>query len=293
MELFGKDSDFGKSFTSLEGDDANIKVEDIFLYGALPFGQLFMRMVKYGGSLDKPYLLLTLVPSFVFMSVILDPLHPRFTRNIILWTFVMWAVGWIAPLLGYFKLLNKVEGGSILDPIILLPIGIRFLLILLLVIMNFDNTYKDLLMHVVLFFIMMLTNFIHLMIRPQCNSSNNSNHGLRFLKVLMDTFFQYGIIFLIVGMFLKTKMFAYSLYAKPIPYFDSIGNLFETIVWCLGAMFAYIFVNMIDVNYDTDNTPGHAGDDACSGYTSDARKVVSSLIFLIGIIYFVWVNRYF
>jgi hypothetical protein len=308
MELFGKYSNFsnsyirgsekdgktlGQSFISEEGDDVNMTTEDVFLYTLLPFGQLFMRMIKHGGSLDKPYLLLLLGPSFYFMGVILDPLHERFGRNIILSLFIMWAVGWITPLLGYYGLLNKVEGGSILDLVILIPIAIRFLLIILLINIGFDNNYKDLIMHGILFFIMMLTNFMHLMIRPQCNSSNSSNHGERFLKILMDTIFQYGIIFFILGWFLKTKMFAYELYAKPLGLFNSVGDLMETITWCLAAIFAYASINMIDVNYSTDYTQGYANDDTCKGNISALRISISTLLFVLGLLYFYYQNRYF
>jgi hypothetical protein len=293
MELFGGAKEFGASFLTGAGDDVGMKTEDIFLYTLIPFGQLFMRMYKFGGSMDKPYLLLLMGPSFPFISTLLNPFDPDFGRNMIRYTMLMWILGCVAPILGYFKLINKVEGGNILDPVIIMPIGIRIIIIALLIYYNYEDEYKEIIIHLALFLIMMLTNFTHLMIRPQCNSSNNSNYGMRFLKVLMDSFFQYGIIFIILGMFAKSKQFAMELYDKPIPFFNNIGEITETLVWIMGAMFGYILTNMFDANYNTDNSKGHINDDVCRGELSSLRYVSSVVLLIVGMVYYIWQNRMF
>ena len=139
----------------------------------------------------------------------------------------------------------------------------------------------------------MLTNAIHLLIRPQCNSSNNTNHGMRFLKVLMDSFFQYGIIFFLLGIMSKSKMFAIELFEKPVSFYNNVGEIIETVIWALGAMFGYILTNMFDANYNTDNSDRHENDDACKGDTSALRNVTSVVIFIIGMLYYMWQNRMF
>jgi len=59
MELFdASDDKFLKSIISGSGDDVNVAISDVVLYSVLPFGQLFMRIYKYNGSLDKIYLML-------------------------------------------------------------------------------------------------------------------------------------------------------------------------------------------------------------------------------------------
>jgi hypothetical protein len=293
MELFNGANSFAASFLTGAGDNVDMKTEDIFLYTLLPFGQLIMRIYKYGGSLDKPYLLLLMAPAFKFMTTLLDPFNPEFGKNMVKWTLLMWASGFITPLLGYLNLIKSTESESIIDLAILIPIGIRVILIAVLVYFNFeDNVFKKFIVNMILFSFMMFTNFIHLSIRRQCNPKYKYNGGKRFLKVLMDSFFQYAIILLILGIFAKTKFFAYELYDTPVPFYNNVGEVLETIVWISAAIFGYILTNMFDANYNTDNSPGNKNDDVCQGDISDLRCVISSIMLVVGLLYYYLQNRY-
>ncbi len=293
IEKFAGANSFASSFTTGSGDDVGLIIEDIILYTLLPFGQLIMRMYKYGGSLDKPYLLLLMFPSFGILVNLLNPLNPDFGSNITRWIIYSIALGWIAPLMGYFKLINKVEDTNNLDAVFLMPIFFRFIVIAVLMFVQFDETYLQLIIHTILFSIMMLTNFVHLAIRPQCNSGNNKDAGSRFLKVLMDTTFQYGIIFFFMGMLTKTKNFASEIYEMKIPIFDNIGVFMESISWIFGAMLAYITTNMIDANYNTDNKKPYKNDDVCKGDISALRYVFSVTLFITGLTYYLFQSSFF
>ncbi len=295
IEKFASTNEGAKSFIesllSGSGDNVGLTIEDIILYTFLPFGQLIMRIYKYGGSLDKPYLLLLLYPSFKFLSNFLNPFDPDFSRNLIKWSVIGAAVGWIAPLMGYYNLLNKIEDGDNLDAVFFIPIFVRFLFVLGFMYLQFDPIYVPYIINIALFGILMFTNFIHLSIRKQCNSGNNKDAGNRFFKVLMDTILQYGVIFFFMGMFSKTKNFASELYDINIPVFENFGVLIESITWCTGAMFGYIFTNIIDTNYDTDNNPPYKNDDTCRGNISPLRSIISLIVLITGFIYYAWQNR--
>jgi hypothetical protein len=287
IEKFAGAGSFGDSLISGSGDDVGLTVEDIFLYTLLPFGQLIMRIYKYGGSLDKPYLLLLMFPSFGFLVNFLNPYDADFGSNMLKWSVLGVVIGWIAPLMGYYKLINKVEDADNLDAAFFIPIFVRLLLVLGFMYFQFETTFMPYIINLVLFGILMLTNFIHLALRKQCNSNNNKDVGSRFVKVLIDTIFQYGIIFFFMGMFTKTKHFASDLYDVEIPLFQNVGIMVESITWSFGAMFGYITTNMIDSSYGTDNKSPYKNDDVCKGDISALRHVTSVLVLLGGLIYYV------
>ncbi len=293
IEKFAGAGSFYSSFVTGAGDDVGLTLEDMTLYTILPFGQLFMRMFKFGGSLDKPYLLFLMFPSFGLLVNVLNPFDSEFKHNMMKWGILSLLTGWIAPLFGYAKLLKKVDNSNNMDAIMLLPIFFRFIIVATLLYIDFDDYYRPLVIHFALFFIMMLTNFIHLAIRPQCNSGNSKNSGNRFWKILVDTVLQYGIIFFFIGMIAKTRNYAEDLYSKPIPLMNNIGELIQSIIWCIGASFAYTMTNMIDSNYNTDNTPPHKNDDVCKGETSQLRSTISFIVLITGLLYNLWVNRFF
>ena len=83
---------FLSSFLTFKGDKVNMNLLEMLMYGMIPgFGQLLMRVDKFGGSLDKPYLLfpLLLFPPFSFTSVRIPPLFFYFTVRIIALSFLL------------------------------------------------------------------------------------------------------------------------------------------------------------------------------------------------------------
>ncbi len=286
------------AFTSTDGDDVDMKVEDVLLYTFLPFGQLFMRIFKYNGSLDKIYLLLGLIGSGWFVHRLFDTYEPNYWGWLIISYFVASALNAIPAVLGYYKKLNKVddEQSSVFDFAILIPIFCRFLFGFAMIYINFyvGDFIGPIMIHLTLFLFIMLAVFIRLVRRRQCNSTNNQNTGKRFVKVLFDSIFIYTIIFIISGMVLKMQKFEgyMSFFATPVPYYGTMGDFMLMIGWAGGALLGYMFNNMLDTTFNTKFEPPYNDDDVCKGEISSFKITVTSILLIVSVIYYVSNSRY-
>jgi hypothetical protein len=226
------------------------------------------------------------------MYFVLNQNNYDYARDVIISFIVMIVLGLVFPLLGYFKLINKIENSRILGWELLMPIFLRFILIAGFTFLSIQSGMKELAVSLILFTFVMLTNFIHLATRKQCNSSNNRNAGWRFLKVFMDTLFQFAIIFLFVGVFNKTRQYANELYDIELTELFKLGDIIESFIWIFGLVFGFILTNMIDSNFDTsDKPPKYEDDSVCKGDISALRITTSSLLFVITLGYYIYQYR--
>lgn len=224
-----------------------MNVWKIFLYSLLPMGQLFMRIFEFNGSLDKWYLLfpLLLIPPFSFIPVTL----------------------------GYFGYIKKLNKGPLVDIYVLLPIIARFIFILL--ISQIENISMLFLQVGILIVFLFIANMIRLYTTRKCEKS--SFWG-RTVKGIFDSMAQYGFgvmtVFLIqfipfIGQILGLLM------NLSIPY---LSQFIESTVWALGLTGGYMFMNMIDANFENDK-------DYCLGDISSGRMITSAIVMLIAILY--------
>ena len=279
------------AFTSGSGDDVNMEIDDIFLYTLLPFGQLFMRIFKYNGSLDKIYLLLLLIPSFWFIVNLLNINHPSYYKQLLISYLITCVSNAIPAIIGYYKKINKVDDdqGQVLDISIFIPIILRFLLGFGMIYIN----YNPVIMHIILFSIVMITVYINLKLRHQCNIYNSNETGNRFKKVLLDSVFIYSIIFIITGSILRLKQikkFA-ELFSKPIQYYGTRGHIILMIGWIGGALLGYILNNMININFNTKFEPPYNEDDVCKGVVSPFKIVFTIILLIVSLVYYIMSGR--
>ncbi len=275
-----------------------MKTGDLVLFILAPFGDLFMRSSNYyNGSLDKIYLfIVSTIASLVFFSNLVDWYHPRWLVNTIASYLAMCVFNLPSALLGYYGKIHKVpDTEKVIDLWILIPIVIRVLigLIIIPLYLNFPEV-APYLIHITLFLVLMFTNFIHLAKRKQCNPKNNTNHGKRFVKVLIDTLMQYGIIFLIIGFLLKLQIIegGVSLFSTKVKYFGNVGEIILMLGWMGGALIGYIFNNMIDINFGTKFQPPYDNDDTCKGDIEKFHIVFVVIFIITSLIYFVYQTRY-
>jgi hypothetical protein len=236
---------FWKSFTTGMGDDIEMNILEGTIYTLLPLiGQPLMRIHKFGGSLDKPYLLLFCIPPF---SV-------------------------IPTLFAAFGLIDKIEGSNPLDIYIIMPAICKLILIFFAV--ELGSSRGMLLQNLILLGTIMLANALHMLTQEYCKNTPNTTTGSKLGKIFMDSMLEYGLAVLIL------------LGLKYIPYIGPIlnkfkdseglgGDIYDIISFGLSVAFAYLIVNMIDVNY-VEKT------NACNGNISIWRGSISIIIFAIG-----------
>jgi hypothetical protein len=281
------------AFALSGGDDVDMKIEDTILYTFMPFGDLFLRINKLNGSLDKIYLFfISLFLDIKLIGSILDIYEDSYWWGFIKWFLLGAVIKTITAVLAYFKKMNKVDDnqGDVIDAPILLPLIVRFLFGFAMVYINayVGQSWGPILTNAVLFLTIMFTMFIRLALRRQCNSSHMNKYAWeRFIKVFFDSLFIYGIIFIMSGWALglqgldsKWQMS----FDRQIPYYGTMRDFITMIAWLLGALGGYAINNMIDINFNTKFEPPYDDDNVCKGTISDLRYVTATIVFVIGAI---------
>ncbi len=197
---------------------------ELFLYGLMPMGQILMRILKFNGSLDKPYLLfpLLLIPPFSFIPAIFGYL------------------GWIEP--------SKSTTPPI-DIYVLIPIIARFIFIIF---VNQIADFSSFMLQVgVVFGALLVTNLIRQYTSRECKTIN-------IIKGSFDSMIQYafGVMTTFLIMFIPFigQILGFAMNSS-IPY---ISQIIESLIWGLGLAGGYLLVNMYDSNYvsNTDYCEG-------------------------------------
>jgi hypothetical protein len=211
-----------------------------------------MRVDKFGGSLDKPYLLfpLLLFPPFSFIPV----------------------------LIAKFGFLKKEKGENILDIYVLIPIIFRFILIF--VMAQIGSPGGVLLQGALIFGAIFITNLIHVLTEERCKSVSGGFGG-KLVKEMADSMIEYaiGVLLLfstefipVVGEILETMR------DIPFPVVGKISQVIDTTIWSIGLVCGYMIMNMIDVNYYT-------ADEACTGKIGAIRIIISIIAFAAAFVY--------
>jgi hypothetical protein len=244
---------FFKSFLTFKGDKVNMSTTEIFTYSLIPgVGQLLMRINKFGGSLDKPYLLfpLLLIPPFSFIPV----------------------------LIAKFGFLKKENGNNIFDIYIIIPIIFRFILIFAMAYFGNDNV----ILQVALTFIaVLMTNILHIINNKQCKDVNSGNFGSLIFKAIGDSMIQYGSGVLVLFSFSFIPFVGTILEVLrniPLPIIGKTSKVIDASLWSFGLVMGYMLVNMIDVNYYTKT-------DICSNKIGMIRIIISVIAFACAIFY--------
>jgi hypothetical protein len=240
-------------FTSGKGDDVDMNLLDMGLYTLIPFGQIFMRINKYGGSLDKPYLLfpLFLIPPFSIIPV----------------------------LIGKFGFLKKVNGTNIFDAYIFIPIIFRFVLIFIMA--HLGEFGGPMFQALLVFATLVATNIFRLMNDITCTSNKEGLTMGKIFKQIADSMIEYSlgivIIFLFTFLpFVKTVLELISMF--PLPFIGRVANILDGILWSVGLIGGYILVHMFDANFLSNS-------DSCAGKTGILRLIISIIAFAVSIFY--------
>jgi hypothetical protein len=239
---------FWKSFTTGKGDKVEMSVFEVILYILVPFaGQPIMRIHKFGGSLDKPYLLfpLLLIPPFSILPT----------------------------LLAYFGFLDKIEGSNPLDVYIIIPTIIKLILIFFAV--ELGSSRGKLLHTLIIISAIMFANTLHMYTQEYCKTIPDTIFTGKLGKIAIDSMLEYGLAVLIV---LSLQFFP--VIGKILTALKEqeglLSNVVESLAFGLSVAFAYLIVNMVDVNY-VEKT------DICNGSVGPWRGSISLIIFAIGI----------
>jgi hypothetical protein len=248
-------STFLKSFLTFKGDKVDMSFLEMLMYGLIPgFGQLLMRVDKFGGSLDKPYLLfpLLLFPPFSFIPV----------------------------LIAKFGFLNKIEGKNILDIYILIPIIFRFILIFFMAQIGLPGGV--LLQAVLIFAAIFITNFIRVLTKESCKPFSDGFGG-KLVKEMSDSMIEYaaGVLLLFSTKFIPVVGGIFEWlrnFPLPLPVIGDISQVIDSAVWSIGLVCGYMIINMIDVNYYSVN-------EACTGKIGLIRIIISIIAFAVAFFY--------
>jgi hypothetical protein len=240
-------------FTSLKGDDVDMNLIEMGFYTIIPFGQLFMRINKYGGSLDKPYLFfpLFLIPPFSIVPV----------------------------LIGKFGYLNKVNGTNIFDAYIFIPIIFRFVLIFIMA--HLGEFGGPMFQALLVFATLVATNIYRLMSDITCASNKEGLTMDKIFKQIADSMIEYSlgivIIFLFTFLpFVNTVLELISMF--PLPFIGKVADILDGILWSVGLIGGYILVHMFDANFISNS-------DSCSGNVGILRLIISVIAFAVSIFY--------
>ncbi len=240
-------------FTSIKGDSVDMNLIEMGFYGLVPFGQIFMRINKFGGSLDKPYLLfpLLLIPPFSIIPV----------------------------LIAKFGFLKKVNGTNIFDGYILIPIIFRFILIFIMA--HLGEFGGPMFQALLVFASLVATNIFRLINDISCASNKEGLTMGKIFKQVGDSMIEYSLGMVLVFLFTFVPFVGTIidlLSMLEVPFIGKIANIMDGILWSVGLIGGYIFVHMFDANF-VSNT------DACSGKTSMLRLIISVIAFAVTIFY--------
>jgi hypothetical protein len=201
-----------------------------------PFGHLYLRVAYLNGSLDKMWLfLLGSIPPFSFLAN-------------------------VAMKHGY---VNMGPGTNVIDRWVLVPIIFKFVLALVLFLAGKSSS----LLFMILSFILelgsiMIPNLIR--IYDNCNKKLISDS---YLKALVDSYVAYGfsnlfpILFSIIPIFRILNMV--------LDYIPGASSIMSDILWCLGFVCTYTFINMMN----QDNMKIY-----CENPNDDKTKLYASCI---------------
>ena len=240
-------------FTSVKGDTVNMSLIDMGFYTLMPFGQLFMRINKFGGSLDKPYLLF---PLFLFPPFSLLPV-----------------------LVGKFGFLKKTNGTNILDGYILIPIIFRFVLIF--VMAHLGEFGGPMFQALLVFASLVATNIFRLINDITCASDKDGLTMGKIFKQIGDSMIEYSLGMLIIFLFTFVPFVGTILdllSMLELPFIGKFVNILDGILWSVGLIGGYIFVHMFDANFITNS-------DACAGKVGLIRIIVSVIAFAVAVFY--------
>ncbi len=248
---------FLSSFLTFKGDKVDMSFLEMFLYGMIPgFGQLLMRINKFGGSLDKPYLLfpLLLFPPFSFIPV----------------------------LIAKFGFLKKTDGEQVIDVYILIPIIFRFILIFIMAYISQNmSTLGGLMLQVgLLFAAVLVANLLHIFTEKRCKDIQGG-FGNKLIKGISDSMIQYGTGALIILSATFIPFIGEILEGMrdiPIPILGDISSIIDGALWSIGLATGYLVMNMIDVNYST-------AQEACTGKTGLVKIIISVIAFAAAVFY--------
>jgi hypothetical protein len=238
-------------FTSFKGDNVDLNLIEMAFYGLVPFGQVFMRINKYGGSLDKPYLLfpLLLIPPFSIIPV----------------------------LIAKFGFLKKVNGTNIFDGYILIPIIFRFVLIFIMA--HLGEFGGPIFQALLVFATLVATNIFRLINDVTCASNKEGLTIDKIFKQVGDSMIEYslGIVIILLFTFLPfVKVILELISMFPLPFVGKVANILDSILWSVGLIGGYILVHMFDANFVSNS-------DSCAGKTGILRLIISIIAFAVAI----------
>jgi hypothetical protein len=242
---------FLASFFTIKGDKVDMNILEMLMYGLIPgFGQLLMRVNKFGGSLDKPYLLfpLLLFPPFSFIPV----------------------------LVAKFGFLKAIKGQNVLDIYVLIPIIFRFILIFIMA--QIGSVGGLVLQSALVLGSIFVTNMIHVLTEERCKNVKGG-FGSKLIKELSDSMIEYAFAMFIlfsttfipiIGSLLE------GLREIPLPIVGDVSKIIDTSIWSIGLVTGYMMMNMLDSNYSTS-------DESCTGKISAIRIIISIIAFAVSI----------
>lgn len=275
-------SEYKVSWYSEDGDDVDMKDEDIALYSILPFGQFWMRIFKFNGSMDNMWLWLFSLPTLFFIYAVLDIYSSTATYliQLIISYALMAALGSVPGIWAKQKKIKKAEPGNLFSYSMILPLVARCLIVIPLAYAfdEFSFTARAITTEAIMFLILMFSNFLNITFEVSDCEKNNLDTLGTFLHVLMDTFAQYGFIYLFTSMSVRARVLAFDTFSAPVPYFGDVGDILELIFWIIGAIVAHILTKMINKSFNKS--------DKCNtdGTVSALRKALSGIIFLVGLL---------
>lgn len=249
-----KDNKFIKSCLTFKGDKVDMSMKEMLIYGLVPgIGQLLMRIDKFGGSLDKPYLLFPLLffPPFSFIPV----------------------------LVAKFGFLKKDTGVHVIDFYILIPIIIRFIIILLLFkIINPSNILGLLITIILVFGGVTLANYMHLTSQEKCKDVSSTFIN-KLIKSASDASYEYatgvGVLFLTTFIPVVGEIIDF-IREIPLPFIGNLSQLIDTSIWGIGLICGYLILNMVDVNYFDTST-------VCGANINKLRIIIGAIAFVMSV----------
>lgn len=195
------------------GVKVHFKWWEYFVYGLLPGGELFMRMFKLNGSMDKPYMLFPL-----FMVPIL---------------------GFIPLLMARFGLFEMGKGGNPIDWYVVIPIITKLLSHFFFKKLSFVK--KTIFTVLLVLSSVILANVLHFLNRDDCKE--NKKIGSVAFRTIIDSCIEYGS---------GTATVAFTKYIPVIgevimagEKLPVIGKVFKELLWSVGYGLTYLLNNMI------------------------------------------------
>jgi len=238
------------NFIDLSGDSVDMSLLEMGIYTIVPFGQLIMRVQKYGSSLDKPYLLfpLFLIPPFSIIPV----------------------------LFAKFGLLHKSNIKNIIDIYILIPIIFRFILIVIFGLGLFRSFSSPLLQAILVLISLISINLYRTSLDDNC-VKNEAPIENKIIKQVADSMAQYSIGLLTISLVYFIPFFNILLSltgAIPFPIIGNLGTIMNATFWSIGLAGGYVIVHMYDAYINNK-------DETCSTKIDSLRTIISVIAFAI------------